>query len=222
MKEKIKEKKKILIISVLALMFAAMAAVGLYYWYQNAYYVATEDARITADLVKISPQISGKLLEFTVSEGDQVSQDQVLGRQEMVSLPDTSLDLSVIKAPISGTIIRKAANLGEVVGPGQPLAMVADLNKVYVSVNIEETKLGRVRPGQNVEIRVDSCPGWVFNGTVESIGQAASSTFSLIPTSTGGNFTKVIQRIPVKIKLVNDRGKTLLPGVNAEVKIQVK
>ncbi len=222
MKEKIKEKKKILIISVLTLMFAAMAAVGLYYWYQNAYYVATEDARITADLVKISPQISGKLLEFTVNEGDQVSQDQVIGRQEMVSLPDTSLDLSVIKAPISGTIIRKAANLGEVVGPGQPLAMVANLNKVYVSANIEETKLGRVRPGQNVEIRVDSCPAWVFNGTVESLGQAASSTFSIIPTSTGGNFTKVIQRIPVKIKLINDSGKTLLPGVNAEVKIYVK
>ncbi len=215
-------KRKILIFTVLGLLVISIAAVGGYYWYENTYYVRTDDSRVSADLFKVSPQISGRLLEFNVNEGDTVSRNQVLGRQEMVNMPESSLDLSVIKAPVEGTVIKKSANIGETVVPGQPLAMVADLKKVYVSANVEETKLGLVKPGQKAEITVDSFPGVQFTGEVESIGQATASTFSIIPTSSSGNFTKVIQRIPVKIRIDGPGNKALLPGMNTEVKIHVR
>jgi len=214
-------KRKIIIIIVLALMFLSTSGVALYYWYQNTYYVSTEDARVTGDIARISPQIAGKLLEFNLEEGQTVHKDQILGRQEMINLPESSLELSLIKAPISGTVIKKQGTVGEVVAPGQLLAMLVDPDKLYISANIEETKLGRIKPGQQVDIAVDEFEDRKFTGRVRSIGQATAATFSLLPASTGGNFTKVVQKVPVKIELA-DPGVKLLPGTNAVIKIHVK
>lgn len=214
-------KRKIIIFSVLIIMVIAIAGVGGYYWYENAHYVSTEDARVTGDVVKVSPQISGKLLEFNAEEGDTVKQGQILGRQEMNNLPDTSLELTIIRAPISGIIIKKQANIGEIESPGVPLAMMVDPEKLYVSANIEETKLEQIKPGQLVDIVIDQYPDKKFTGRVSTVGQATAATFSLLPTSTGGNFTKVVQKIPVKIELHKTAVK-LLPGTNAVIKIHIK
>lgn len=215
-------KRKLIIGSVLLLMVGSIVGVALYYWYQNTYYVATEDAKVTGDLVKISPQISGKLLEFNLEEGQTVKKDQIIGRQEMVNLPDSSLDLATLKAPEGGIIIKTQGTVGEVVSPGQVLAMLVDPQNLYISANIEETKLERVRVGQPVDIAVDEFPGISFSGRVSSIGEATSATFSLLPTSSGSNFTKVVQKVPVKISVKPLSGCKLLPGINATVKIHVK
>lgn len=213
--------KKNVVKIVLAIMVAVLGATGYYYWYEGAHYVSTEDAKVAGDLYRVGPQISGKLVEFRVNEGDQVVKGQIVGRQEMLNQPDSAIDTSVLRAPIGGVVIKKQANIGEVVAPGQTLAMVVDPKQLYISANIEETKLYRVQLGQKVDVTIDQFGDQIFTGQVSSIGQAANSAFSLLPSSTSGNFTKVIQKIPVKI-LVTDLKENLLPGTNAVVKIHLK
>lgn len=216
------KKRKILMIVILILMVGVLSGVGFYYWYDNTYFVSTEDARVTGDIIKVSPQISGKLLEFNVEEGDSVLQDQIVGRQEMPStLTDNNVEQSVIRAPISGIVIKKVGNVGEIEAAGQTLAMLIDPEKLYISANIEETKLGKVKQGQSVDITIDQIEGKKFTGKVKFVGKASNSTFSILPASTSGIFTKVVQRVPVKIEMDKNDAQ-LLPGTNAIVKIHLK
>lgn len=85
-------KRKIMMVTILVVMVIALGGIGGYYWYNNTYFFSTEDAKVTGDLFKVSPQISGKLLEFGIEEGDKVLKDQILGRQEMINLSDSSID----------------------------------------------------------------------------------------------------------------------------------
>jgi len=215
------EKRKVLLFTILALMVVSLAGIGGYYWYNNRYYVSTEDATVTGDLVKVSPQISGRLLEFNMEEGDTVVKDQIIGRQEVINLSDMAIDQSVIRAPIDGIIIKKQCTVGEIESAGQTLAMMIDPKKLYVQANIEETEFGKVKPGQIVDISVDQFKGEKFTGRVKFVGEAANSTFSLLPTSTSGTFTKVVQRIPVKIEF-DQHAEKFLPGTNAVIKIHIK
>ena len=214
-------KRKVIIFSILIIMILAIAGVGGYYWYENTYYISTEDAKVTGDIVKVSPQVAGKLLEFNAEEGQAVKQGEILGRQEMNNLPDSSLELAIIRAPISGILIKRQANIGEVETPGVPLAMMVDPNKLYINANIEETKLEQIKTGQPVDIVIDQYPDKKFSGQVTSLGQATTATFSLLPTSSGGNFTKVVQKVPVKI-WINKTDVKLLPGTNAVIKIHIR
>jgi multidrug resistance efflux pump len=215
------EKRMVLLFTILALMVVSLAGIGGYYWYNNRYYVSTEDAAVTGDLVKISPQISGKLLEFNIEEGDTVIKDQIIGRLEVINLSDAGIDQSVIRAPIDGIIIKKQCTVGEIESAGQTLAMLIDPKKLYINANIEEKKLGRVQPNQAVDIAIDQFEGKKYSGKVKSVGQAANSTFSLLPSSTSATFTKVVQKIPVKIEFDQHTSK-FLPGTNAVVKIHIK
>lgn len=216
-----KSKRKTLITAVLALMVIAMAGVGTYYWYNNTYYVSTEDATVSSDLVKAGPQISGKLLELYVNEGQHVEKGQIIARQDMGTLPDTSLETSIIRSPITGTVIKKQGTVGEIVSPGQSLAIMIDPSAIYINANVEETKLEKLKIGQPVDIAVDEYGGNKLTGKVQSIGEATAATFSLLPTSSGGTFTKVTQKVPVKIKLDKYNVK-LQPGISVVVKIHVK
>lgn len=216
-----KSKRKTLITVVLALMVIAIAGVGTYYWYNNTYYVSTEDATVSSDLVKAGPQISGKLLELYVDEGQHVEKGQIIARQDMGTLPDTSVEMSIVRAPITGTVIKKQGTVGEIVSPGQSLAIMIDPSAIYINANIEETKLEKLKIGQPVDITVDEYGGNKLTGKVQSIGEATAATFSLLPTSSGGTFTKVTQKVPVKIKLDKYNVK-LQPGISVVVKIHVK
>ncbi len=217
-------KKKAILYVVLAAMVFSLTGVTLYYWYRNSHYVDTEDARVDGAIVKISPQISGRISEMNVAEGDFVKEGSIIARQVDFQLTSgLNLDLSVIKSPITGTVIKKIGNVGETGVPGSPIVMVADLKSLYITANIEETKLYKIKAGQNVDFTIDSIPGVEFSGQVISIGEATVSTFSLLPSqSTSGNFTKVIQRIPVKIGIKSYQGQRLLPGMNAIVRIYIK
>ena len=216
-----KEKRKVLIIGILIAIVVALGGIGFYYWYENTYYVSTDDARVSADLVSVTPQISGKLLELNVEEGDTVTKNQILARQEMNNLPDSSVDQSLVRSPINGIVVKKQGTIGEVWSPGQTLVTLIDPNKLYITADIEETKLGKVRVGQSVDITIDQFGSQKFTGKVKSVGEAANSALSLLPSSTSGTFTKVVQRIPVKIEL-NKFNNKILPGTNAVVKIHVK
>lgn len=140
-----------------------------------------------------------------------------LAAKPAVPAPPAKLD---IKAPIEGTIIQNIVEPGQTVMPGQPLAMIADLDKVFVNANIEETRIKDIKPGQYVDITLDAFPGETFSGRVVSFTRATASTFSLIPTgTTSGSYTKVTQKIPVQIS-IDTGGKEVLPGMSASVSIE--
>lgn len=214
-------KRKILIIGILITIVVALGSIGFYYWYENTYYVSTEDAKVSADLVNVNPQIQGKLLELNVDEGDKVTKNEILARQEMNSLPDTSVEQSLIRSPINGIVVKKQGTVGELAAPSQTLFTLIDPDKLYITANIEETKIGKIRVGENVDITIDEYDSQKFSGKIKSIGEVSNSALSLLPSSTSGTFTKVVQRVPIKIQL-DDFNNKILPGTNAVVKIHVK
>jgi multidrug resistance efflux pump len=215
-------KKKILVI--LGVMVIIIAAVTYYYWFEDTHYVATEDARVDGNIIKVSPQVTGQILELPVEENMDLRQGEELGRLTDVTLSnENNVDLTVIRAPINGTIIKKIAYVGEIAAPGSPVAMMADLKDLYITANIEEGDLSKIKIGQQVDYSIDTFPGMQFKGQVISIGDAANSVFSLLPQQSSGNtFTKVTQRIPVKISIGDYQNKRLLPGMNAFIKIHLK
>lgn len=215
------EKRKKVIYFIIFVMVVAFASIGTYYWYKNSYYVSTEDAKVMGDFVSVSPLISGKLLEINIEDGDAVVKDQILGRQGMSSSQETNIDESVLRAPIDGIVLKKQGTVGEVISPGQTIAVLIDPNKLYITANIEETKLENIKQGQKVDITIDQFSRKLFSGQVKYVGQASNSAFALLPSSTSGNFTKIIQKIPVRIEF-DESDNTLLPGTNAVVKIHIK
>ena len=108
---------------------------------------------------------------------------------------------------------------GENVTSGQTIISICNLDETWISANIEEKKIARIKLGQKVEIRIDSYPGEVIPGRVDAVGNAAQSVFALISSeSTSGNYTKVTQRLTIKIKPL-DRKLVLKPGMSAQIKI---
>ena len=217
-------KNKVTIIIVLVVMVLALTGVTGYYWYNNIHFVSTEDARVDGDIYKVSPQIAGEILGINVDEGDTVQAGQVIARMDDTALPrGGNTDLSLVKSPVGGQVIAKLAHTGEIGAPGQPIAWVIKPGGLYITANIEETKLYKVKVGQPVEVILDNQPGVKYTGKIGYISDATLSTFSLLPSSNAsGNFTKVVQRIPVRIQF--DAGSDLsrvLYGTNAVVKIHV-
>lgn len=131
-----------------------------------------------------------------------------------------ALDLNdrIIVMPFDGVVDQVFVDAGEYVTPGQRLLMVHDPERVRVEANVKETDIRFFRPGKTVTITVDALPGRRFEGTVARVGQAATSEFALLPNpNPSGNFTKITQRLPVRIAVVQDGGE-LKPGMMVEVK----
>jgi membrane fusion protein (multidrug efflux system) len=131
------------------------------------------------------------------------------------------LDLEdrVVKSPLEGVVDRKFVEAGEYVSPGQRLMLLHDPSKVWVEANVKETALRRLALGQTVHVRVDAYPDETFEGRIERIGHAATSTFALLPSpNPSGNFTKITQRVPVRIAVAQREGR-LRPGMMVEIKI---
>lgn len=216
-------KRKVVLIIILTVLVVVGGGIGGMFWYQGTQYVTSEDARLAGDIFKVMPRVTGKVLTMQVNEGDHVLADQIVGQQDSNNLSISMLDQATLRSPIEGTVIKSMIKPGEVASPGQTVAMVVDQNKLYVSANIEETEIHRIKTGQKVEIKVDTFSGLTLTGTVKEISKATASTFSLLPASnTSGNFTKVTQRIPVKITIDDQQGFDLSPGMSTVIKIHVK
>jgi membrane fusion protein, multidrug efflux system len=128
------------------------------------------------------------------------------------------LENTVIYSPIDGVVSRKRVELGEMVQRGQPILVVNNPRDVWVLTNVKETYIRDVHVGSPVDVWVDAYPSRIFQGTVESIGAAAISEFALFPPT--GNFTKVEQRIPVRITVDSADG-LLKPGMMVVVGIEI-
>jgi membrane fusion protein (multidrug efflux system) len=141
---------------------------------------------------------------------EQVSTAQAQARQAEAALKNAkvTLDDCYIYAPTDGMVVRKDANAGQVVSPGTTLVTITKGNHVWVEANFKETQLANVRPGESVEIEVDAYPGKVYHGEVESINEATGASTALLPPDNStGNFTKVVQRIAVRIHFVPYNGE---------------
>jgi membrane fusion protein (multidrug efflux system) len=120
-------------------------------------------------------------------------------------------------------VSKKAVELGQLVQPGQPLMTVVPLDDVWVTANLKETETADVTPGDSAEVTVDAYKGLHFRGHVESLSPATGAKFSLLPPDNAtGNFTKVVQRIPVRIRLdgAMDPAHPLRPGMSVVATIK--
>jgi membrane fusion protein (multidrug efflux system) len=166
-------------------------------------------------------------LETTVREG-QFATAQADVAQARAALEEAELQLSytIIKAPVSGRIGKKSVEAGQRVQIGQPLMAIIE-DRLWVVANFKETQLEKMRAGQHAEVKIDTFPGHKFHGHVDSLAPGSGNEFALLPPDNAtGNFTKIVQRIPVKIVLDPDstRGYEHLisPGMSAVVAVATK
>lgn len=127
--------------------------------------------------------------------------------RKSAELEEARLNLAYtrIYAPVDGYVTRKSAESGTMIQAGQPLLALVTLENAWVTANFKERQLAHVQPGQRVEFTVDAYPGKLFTGTVDSIMAGTGAAFSLLPPENAtGNYVKVVQRIPVKIRINRD------------------
>jgi membrane fusion protein (multidrug efflux system) len=139
---------------------------------------------------------------------------------------DELLRHTKVYAPRAGAIAKRWVVAGDVVQIGQPLFTLTDTKNIWITANLEETKLEKLRAGDPVQIHIDAYPEKTFTGSIYVVRASAASQFSLIPPDNAtGNFTKVVQRVPVKIWLDIPKTKDplyLYPGMSAEITVQVR
>jgi membrane fusion protein (multidrug efflux system) len=137
---------------------------------------------------------------------------------------DLNLSYTTIAAPVDGTVGARSLRVGEYVAAGTQLMAVVPLDAAYIVANFKETQLTRFRDGQPVTVRIDSFPGVKITGHVDSLSPASGLEFSLLPPDNAtGNFTKIVQRIPVKIVLDDARLANLLrAGMSVEPTVNTK
>jgi membrane fusion protein (multidrug efflux system) len=130
---------------------------------------------------------------------------QLMELQTTRAKAERDLDFTSVRAPVDGTFSNRMINTGDFIAVGQRLGNVVPLDEIFIDANFKETQLKRIRPGQPVEISVDAYGHRKFAGTVESISPAAGSVFTLLPPDNAtGNFTKIVQRLPVRIRVPKD------------------
>lgn len=147
--------------------------------------------------------------------------------QKQVDIDYANLQLSYtnVKSPASGIVAKKNVQVGQLVQAGQTLFSVVNDNSIYVTANFKETQLDKIKNGQKVNLDVNAYPGLKVEGTVYNFSPATGAKFSLLPPDNAtGNFVKVVQRIPVKIKITGSKEDIakLRPGMSVDVSVITK
>jgi membrane fusion protein (multidrug efflux system) len=140
-------------------------------------------------------------------------------------LARNDLENTLIRSPVDGIVGNKGVQLGQYVKAGTQLLAVVPLSQAYIVANFKETQLTRMQPGQPVEIRVDAFPDQRFEGHVESLSPASGSQWSILPPENAtGNFTKIVQRVPVRIAVPSDSAVAarLRPGLSVTVSVDTR
>ena len=177
------------------------------------------------DAAKYSLDAAGGSLSATKA-GVAAAQAQVQVTQAQLKDVELQLGYAEILAPAAGRVGRKNVEVGNRVQPGQSLLAIVQ-PKVWVMANFKETQLESLQPGQAVELRVDGFPGREFTGRIESLAPASGAQFALLPPDNAtGNFTKIVQRVPVKIVFedasVGEFAGRIVPGMSVVVKVRVR
>jgi membrane fusion protein, multidrug efflux system len=171
---------------------------------------ALEAAQANVDVLKAQQQEAARTLDELKTALAKAERD---------------LSFTVIRAPIDAALGNRAVQTGDYVQPGQRLASLVPLDEVYIDANFKETQLARLQPGQSVDISIDALPGDTVHGTIDSVSPASGSVFSLLPPDNAtGNFTKIVQRLPVRIRVPAEVAKqqVLRPGMSVVVSVNTK
>jgi membrane fusion protein (multidrug efflux system) len=134
-------------------------------------------------------------------------------------------DDTLVRSTIAGRVGDRTVRVGQYVQPGTRLMTIVPVQDVYLTANFKETQIGLMRVGQPATIRIDALPGADLHGTVDSFSPGTGSQFALLPAQNAtGNFTKIVQRVPVKIRIAAgpETRKVLLPGLSVNVDVDTR
>jgi membrane fusion protein (multidrug efflux system) len=154
-----------------------------------------------------------------------VAQAQIEQADAQVRQAGADVEGSVVRASIAGRVGDRSVRPGQYVQPGTRMMTVVPVQSIYLNANFKETQIGRMRPGQSVEIKVDALGSQKLKGVVESFSPGTGAQFALIPPSNAtGNFTKIVQRVPVRIRVDAPASvrAVLLPGLSVEAAVDTK
>jgi len=186
-----------------------------------------------ADATKAAAQVQADSAAVA-AEAAQLSGFDSLTRQAKADLAAAEAQLAqarvdhantTIRAPVDGVASKHAVQVGELVRSGTQLLSIVQTRSIYVEANFKETQLARMRAGQPVAFTVDALPGVKFTGVVDSLSPASGTKFSLLPADTAtGNFTKIVQRVPVKVRVTapSNWHDLLRPGLSAVVTVDTE
>jgi membrane fusion protein, multidrug efflux system len=186
---------------------------------QNRDQAQAQLAQVSAALLAAQRQIETLRAQAQQSRA-QIEQAEALAQQSRVDL-----DSTMVRASIDGRVGDRTVRPGQYVQPGARMMTVVPVHALYLVANFKETQIGHMRPGQSVSIKVDALDGRTIRGTLDSISPGTGAQFALIPPNNAtGNFTKIVQRVPVKIVLEEGaaRGAGLRPGMSVEVAIDTR
>jgi len=188
--------------------------------------LATRDFASRQSLEQAYAAIDAASANVEVSKAQQEEARHTLAEFEtMLAKAERDLRFTVIRAPFDGVVGNRAIQVGGYVQSGARLISLVPLDGVYIDANFKETQLARIRPGAHVAIALDALPDAVIDGTVESIAPASGSVFSLLPPDNAtGNFTKIVQRLPVRIRVSPDvaRQGALRPGMSVSASVDTR
>src|SRR5919205_332653 len=194
---------------------------------RQRYETAEADSRkADAALGKARAALAAEQNQLAVIESQKREEEaKLMQARAALQLAKNDLDNTVIRAPVAGIAGNRAGQVGQYVKPGTQLLSLVPLPRVYVTANFKETQLTRMRPGQPAEISVDAYPDEPLQGRVESFAPASGAQFSLLPPDNAtGNFTKIVQRVPVRIAVPADAAIAglLRPGLSVTVTIDTR
>jgi membrane fusion protein (multidrug efflux system) len=182
-----------------------------------------EEREALADVARAEARLTAERRQLAVIESESAKISAEIARaRASLSLAEINLSDTVIRAPIGGVVGNLRIEVGEYVRAGTRVAAIVPLNQVWVVANFKETQLSRMKVGQDVAIEVDTFPDARVTGRVDSLAPASGAEFSLLPPDNAtGNFTKVVQRIPVKITLEPGHALDgrLRPGMSVRVAV---
>ncbi|GJE58668.1 HlyD family secretion protein [Methylobacterium trifolii] len=181
----------------------------------------TEAAVKGAEAALIAAKANVDVLKAQMREAESLAAEL----RTAVDRARRDLDFAVIRAPFDGVVGNKAVEAGAYVAPGSRIAALVPLRSVRIDANFKETQLARMRPGQHVSIAVDAYPGREIAGEVEALSPASGSVFSLLPPDNAtGNFTKIVQRLPVRIHVPAEVAAEglLRPGLSVVVRVDTR
>lgn len=180
--------------------------------------VSKTKSKESLELVKTQGQVSKEIQ-------DQISalEDKILALTKQKEELENLIKYTELKSPYNGIIAKKYVSIGDIVKAGQPIYAIVKENSFYIKVLLEETKLSGVKVGNKAYIKLDAYPDKTFEGEVESIDIASAAKFALVPRDiSAGEFTKLAQRIPVKIRITKGDMSLLRVGLGGEVEIEKK
>jgi membrane fusion protein (multidrug efflux system) len=186
----------------------------------------TDASKAAAALLRAQASLQAEREQLAVIDAQKHEQEAKLTQARVaLKLAKNQLNDTIIRAPVDGVIGNRAGQIGQYVRPGTQLCSLVPLPYVYVTANFKETQLTLMRPGQPAEILVDAYPDQIIQGRVESFAPASGAQFSLLPPDNAtGNFTKIVQRVPVRIAVPEGGplAALLRPGLSVQVTVDTR